>query len=445
MKGHRRVYGGVLLSLAVLLILGVLMARADDKGRTVEVDCTDGRSIAHALDRGNEDRPLVVTIRGICNENVVIDRDDVTLRGASSSDGVTGLDPTKDTILVDGARRVVIENLTVSGGGNGITFARGSSGTMDGCAVQNTGGHGVRIEGGGATVINSTISSNHVAGIMLEDGGSGRIGITNANQYAGNTISGNGGDGIHLQYGATASIGGNTISGNGTDPNTVIDRAGITLYHATVVVVGNNQIKGNQGAGIIARSSSLRIGDISFGLPTANTISGNGLATTDGGVFAFVGTALDIRDATISGNTGEGVTGQGSSLRIRNSIISGNAGQGVQAFLGTSFDIRNTTVTGNTGRPGSPGIGVLLTTRSVGRMRGSIIQNNSDDGIRLAFGSGFGFDFVPSAPNTVTGNAGFGVNCTDGESSVTNTLLPILILTPPDNLSGGVSGTCTGY
>ena len=437
MKIYRSGYRVALLSLGMLLTIGLLTANADDKVKTVEVDCSKGKTLAHALEKGNEDKPLVVVVRGICSENVVIDRDDVTLRGHEGGGGVTGPDPSMDTILIDGARRVVIENLTVSGGRNGVTFSQGSSGTVDNCTVQNTGGHGIRIEGGSATVINSTISHNFAAGIMLEGGGSGRIGITNSNQYAGNTISTNGGDGIHLQYGATASIGGNTISGNGTDPSTLIDRSGIALYHATVVVVGSNLITGNQGAGIVARSSSLRIGDVSFSLPTANTISGNGVATSEGGVFGFLGTTLDIRNAAISGNTGEGVTAVGSSLRIRDSMVSGNAGQGVLAFLGTTFDIRNTTVSGNTGRPGVPGVGVLLTTRSVGRMRANIIENNMSDGIRLVFGSGL---FLESPAVSVNGNGGSGLQCTDAESSIIGNTSGF-----SGTPGGDVSAACTGF
>ncbi len=435
MKVHGGILHRILVLAVVVLVLGFGIGVTHADVKTVNVSCNNGQSIGKALEGGDEGQPLVVVVQGICSENVLIDRDDVTLQGNSSGDGVTGLDPTKDTILVDGARRVIIENLTVGGGRNGITFLQGARGTVDNCTIQNTGGHGIRIEGGSATVINSTISFNFAAGIMLEGGGNGRIGLTDSNQYAGNTISANGGDGIHLQYGATASIGGNTITGNGTDPNTLIDRSGIALYHASVVIVGNNMITGNQGAGIIARSSSLRIGDVSFNLPTANTISGNGVATSEGGVLAFVGTGLDIRYATISGNTGEGVTGVGSSLRIRDSVISGNAGQGVQAFLGTALDLRNTTVTGNTGRTGAPGVGVILTTRSVGRIRGSTILNNTDDGIRIVLGSAIFF----VAPVTVTGNGGFGLQCGDPESSFIN------FFAGGGNASGDVSPACTGF
>ena len=81
MKTYGTVYRGVLLSLGMLLTIGLLTARADDKIKTVEVDCTKGKTLAHALEKANEDKPVVVVVRGICNENVVIDRDDVTLQG----------------------------------------------------------------------------------------------------------------------------------------------------------------------------------------------------------------------------------------------------------------------------------------------------------------------------------------------------------------------------
>jgi parallel beta-helix repeat protein len=431
MKVYRGIFRGAMLPLGVLLTIGVLIASADDKVKTVEVDCTKGKTIAKALERGNEEKPLVVVVQGICSENVVIDRDDVTLQGNSSGDGVTGLDPIKDTILIDGAHRVVIENLTLSGGRNGITFFQGSNGTVDNCTVQNNGGHGIRVEGGSATVINSTISGNTDVGILLTAGGNGRIGINTLNQYAGNTISTNGAHGIHITYGASALIGGNKITGNGTTPNhPLFDRSGISLFSATASIVGNNEITGNAGAGVSARSSSLRIGDGSLNLPTANSISGNGVPTSEGGVDAFIGTAVDIRNATINGNAGNGVSGSGSSVRIRDSTIHGNIGPtGITAFLGTSLDIRNTEVSGNTG------IGVTLTTRSVGRIRESTILNNASDGIRIVFGSSISF----VAPVNVTGNGGFGLQCGDPESSFVN------FFAGGGNGSGDVSPACTGF
>jgi len=71
--------------------------------------------------------------------------------------------------------------------------------------------------------------------------------------------------------------------------------------------------------------------------------------------------------------------------------------------------------------------------------------NPSTDGspaIRLAFGSALFPDGPPAVANTVTGNAGFGINCTDPRSIAVNTVS--VVLSPPANGLGGVTG-CTGF
>ena len=99
--------------------------------------------------------------------------------------------------------------------------------------------------------------------------------------------------------------------------------------------------------------------------------------------------------------------------------------------------IRDAVISGNNG------FGLGLSLKSDGQLSSSTIQNNlpagsTGDGIRLIFGSGL---FI-SQPNTiVSGNAGFGLQCTDGESSVVNTLF----LSLSGNGLGGVSGSCTGF
>jgi hypothetical protein len=250
------------------------------------------------------------------------------------------------------------------------------------------------------------------------------------------------------------------ITGNGTTPmHPLFDRSGISLFSATASIVGNNTITGNAGAGVSARSSSLRIGDGSLNLATANTISGNGVPTSEGGVNAFIGTALDIRNATINGNTGNGVSGSGSSVRIRESTISGNIGggifgllstaldirdcvisantsHGVQAAFGTALEIRNTAISGN-GSVSTPGIGLALSTRSVARVReGNTIQNNTLDGIQLTFGSGL----LLQAPVSVTGNGAYGLACLHGESSYFGDTSGIGV-----NTLGAILGNCTDF
>jgi len=387
---------------------------------TVRVSCGTAQTIARALRQGDERKPLVVVVDGTCTENVVVDRDDVTLVAGDGGGTVNGPDPNASTIAVI-ANRATIDGLTVTGGlngirgegakamtiancivhntgRNGIVFFRGTSGRVDTCTVQNNPRDGVSVESSSASVVNSSVSHNARVGINLTDGSSGRIGVDDSNGAAGNMITNNGSNGLHITIGSTAFVGANTISGNGANPAAALGRFGINVINSTADIIGLNTITANANHGIFARSSSLLVGDTNFGFSSVNTISGNGTAVpSSAGIFGFVGTSLVLRNATISGNNG---------------------------------------------------FGVGLSLRSSAQMSGNTIQNTmgfppTGDGIRLIFGSGLFIDPPPAAPNTVTGNSGWGLNCTDGEASVVNA--PLLIVAPPANNLGGVSPACTGF
>ena len=265
---------------------------------------------------------------------------------------------------------------------NGVSFYHGGNGTVDSCQIMNNPHHGIVIEGGSGTVINSTISSNDGVGIVINSGGTARIGITDRNQYAGNTISNNGSNGIHIA-GGSAFIGGNIISGNGADPDAYWGRYGVGVFFASADLVGYNRITGNKGSGVFAKNSTVLIGDGGFGLPIgapgedpiyANMITGNGTVSPNwGGVYGYLGTSLDIRYATISSNTGDGV---------------------------------------------------ILRLRSTARMYGNTISNNTSNGILLDQGGGLrlqGLEQNPSVtPVTAKGNvSGLALQCSldEGENS----------------------------
>jgi len=385
---------------------------------TILVDCDNGETITDALQQLGD--PLTIQVKGTCNENVEIVRNDVTLIAHPSGGTVNSLDPDKITINVRGSPRTVIDGLTVTGGRtgingsamirnciiqnnawNGISFYHGGSGTVDNCVVQNNPHHGIVIEGGSATVINSTISSNGGLGIVVNPGGSARIGINDRTQYAGNTISNNGSNGIHVA-GGSAFIGGNIISGNGTDSTALWGRHGVGIFYGSASVLGYNSITGNAYSGIIAKSSAVIIGDGGFGLPIgapgedpkyANVITGNNWAGTPdlGGVYGYLGASLDIRYATISGNTGDGV---------------------------------------------------ILRLRSTARMYGDTINDNSRNGILLDQGGGVRLqtplDPIPvPAAVTATGNgSGLALQCVFGEDSFLGGFAPG---------SQPVSVTCSGF
>lgn len=67
---------------ATLLVAGML-GSTSAQTITYTVGCSMGQTVSAAIRRGDARQPLEVVVRGTCNECVLIDRDDVTLRGAS--------------------------------------------------------------------------------------------------------------------------------------------------------------------------------------------------------------------------------------------------------------------------------------------------------------------------------------------------------------------------
>ncbi|HEY6099750.1 MAG TPA: hypothetical protein VIW03_09990 [Anaeromyxobacter sp.] len=101
----------------------------------------------------------------------------------------------------------------------------------------------------------------------------------------------------------------------------------------------------------------------------------------------------------------------------------------------TAYGVSQSVATGQATRFGPNGLGLSL--KSQGQLASSTIQGNGD-GIRLVFGSGL---FVTQPSSSVSGNSGWGLQCTDGESSVINTGFLAL----SGNGAGGISPSCTAF
>jgi len=385
-------------------------------GGTKTVDCNAGQTVSDALASGAE----IIIVRGTCTESVKVKRDNVMLQADAAGGTLRGPDVDVDTIEILSSG-VTIDGLTITGGRNGVTalgaanlslkncrvqstgrngvsYVNGSSGTVDGCSVQSNARDGVAVDAAQATIINSTITGNARNGVLIVNGGSSRVGLTNRLTAGGNTITQNGANGVSIGSGGSASIAVNTITDNGTDASQP-GRSGIGIQQGTASMSGNT-ISRNAAVGVVLSLGSRGVlGDPAFGLTTGNTVSQNGGAVSQGGVLAFLGSSLVIRDALIEQNNGPGLT---------------------------------------------------FSTRSQGQIFSSTIRNNLDvltsggfvssgDGIRLALGSAL----LPATPgSTVTGNAGVGLQCTDLESSAVNTAPPFLTLT--GNLRGDIPN-CSGF
>lgn len=343
----------------------------------------------------------------------------VTVSG-NGGNGVAALERASAVVLGGSIVNNARSGVTVTGGADAQIGVSG--GFVAGTLVQNNAGTGVYVEGGTATILGSTISGNTRDGVTVAAAGHARIGIkSDSSAYAGNTISGNRESGVLVTSSASAYLGGNVISANGTNVAST-RRFGITVAGASsATLIGNNTVQNHPGAGVFAlRSSSVRVGDEGFGLPTANTITGNGATVTDvrGGVYAFLGSTAEIRGGA---------------------TITGNMGAGVLAFEQSIVDIRNTTISsnlfGSSGFFGGHGINVTL--GSLARIRdGALIGTNGGDGIQVAQDSAVSF----AGSFSVTGNSGAGLRCTDVESSATS----IGAGSISGNAGGNVVG-CTGF
>ena len=104
-----------------------------------------------------------------------ISRDDVTLRGAPGTEAtVNGPKSDTDTLLIL-KDLVNIEDLTVTGGFNGIRLQGPSYAGVTNVIVRNTANHGIIVRAGDIAIMNSTVEFAGGSGVMLSRGASARI------------------------------------------------------------------------------------------------------------------------------------------------------------------------------------------------------------------------------------------------------------------------------
>jgi hypothetical protein len=354
---------------------------------TWTVDCTRGQSINHALER-LPGRKLMLIIRGTCNESVLIDRDDATLKGDQAI-GATVNGPSTDSAAIEiVGNRITLEGLTVTGGRDGITASGTSSVSILGSVIRNARKSGISIAGSqNASIEGCRIERNGSSGINLDRGASATIGNS--------VVTANAGAGMHLGGKSSAVAGGNTFSANGSN--------GIELFSGSHAAIYGNTI----------------------------TANGTNSAERGNGVFVSL-TSADIGGNTITNNRQAGVLGDASILNVGGNTITGNA-DGIIANLASTLVENGDTISNNTG------FGILFNSSSTGVVAGAKILFNSGDGLFLQFGSKL---FLGYSTSTSGGNGGFGLRCADAESSVVG--LELFSAYPP-NGQGDVSPTCTGF
>ena len=154
--------------------IAIALAAPASAARTLTwtVDCARGQSISRALEHAPPGLKLALIVRGSCNENVRIDRDDVTLKGDPATGAtVNGPSATSPTIDI-AANRITIDWLTVTGGGSGINIYGASNVRIGNSIIRNTGLDGISInESQAISVGSSKIQYARGMGIVANRGG----------------------------------------------------------------------------------------------------------------------------------------------------------------------------------------------------------------------------------------------------------------------------------
>ncbi len=326
----------MLFAAAVTLLATTLSSVASGQSITLAVDCSRGQTIADAIARADARKPLVLLIRGTCNEYVNIARDDVTLRGDPGSGGaVNGPGSAAAAVTVQGDR-TALENLTVTGGATGVLVSGPYSVTMSNVVVQNpASGNAVLVRGSGYLSISGSKLMHALTGLNVTRGSSARVsggteirdnsglGINVNNNgtllMSGNSkVLDNGGSGVSLETGSTANISATEISGN---------QSGIVVTSSSAATIGaKNVIHDNREHGILAQAGSM------VGVDD-NEITGN----RDVGVFGYLGATIVMHGNTIA-NNGTGVACRSNcTLQIGGASITGNANHAIVVQLDSTL------------------------------------------------------------------------------------------------------------
>lgn len=324
---------------------------ASQAPRTVSVDCTAGGSISEVLADEPVLPPLTIEITGTCTEAVHIGRDNVTLRATAPGAGIEA-PAMSDTALSVTGTHIALDGLTITGGERGL-FATGAT-SIDAENLHVTGA---------------------AFGVFLQDSATARINNATINSFSHG--------GIQLENGATANVSNTQVTGPGADTgcDAILIFGGgsavLTNVHAMDCRVGV------QGNGIIRIQQSV--------------IENNLI-----GVIAGYGGAVLVDDNTVVRSNNQGAEAQGGAVDLGNALVSSNTGQGVLSVGGT-LAIREGTVIENNGGPG-----VDIIANGSARIFGATIRGNGGDGIYVGDSS---VAFFAEVTSTIENNTGYGIFC----------------------------------
>ncbi len=151
------------------------------------VDCNTNDTITAALSQAAPGTTILVS--GLCNESLTITKDEIIIDGQNQTT-IDGQGASASVILIDGARRVTIRNLTVQNGVDGLRAQSGASVTLENVIATNNSDDGIQIVGNSTGQLSDCVAQNN--------GSTGILVVRNANVSFFGTIrsQGNNEDGL---------------------------------------------------------------------------------------------------------------------------------------------------------------------------------------------------------------------------------------------------------
>jgi hypothetical protein len=261
--------------------IDTLNASVNQGAIEIDVDCAAGESISGAIASvGDVPNPLLVTISGTCSESVILQRNDVTLRGQSPGDGINGFFA---VLASRGASHINVESMTLSGTRAGLACWNGASVTASNVTIINSSTGVSAFNGGTCQVIDSVIDNNFNGVSVSTNSNAWLRGVDVTNSSTGANVFTN----SSLNLGSSPSNGSfTTISGG--------DR-GIEIFangsvHPVRAIIENNNtgISVQAGGSLFVDSSAVTYvqNNANWGVRLSNlasTILGSSLSITDNG------------------------------------------------------------------------------------------------------------------------------------------------------------------
>jgi hypothetical protein len=300
--------------LAVTIAAGLILAATSAQAGVRVVNCDEGDSLQEAIDAGaGSAKPLEIELLGTCYEEVEITRDRISIIGNG------------DTTIVGRIRAIdsdviLLENLTITGPGTGLTVAGGRV-SLNYSSISGNDGNGISVfQNGGVTLFHCIVEGNDGHGIWLNDGasrirftevshnGENGILVTNGGAlrfYSGGVNFHENGSGIRASNNSSIDVGGSHIgmsNPHGIELNLgstgmIVDSfvnanaqigVSVTSNSAAELSGGGMEWNGRYGARVRSHST-FRL----FDAIVSNNIDHGVFLATDGGLFASGSTRIE--------------------------------------------------------------------------------------------------------------------------------------------------------